>query len=286
MFERSASARLRAVSLRPACWGEQRKGCLFAQRAGTRHSGRLLWFLSWRRKKGTANPAATSPICASNCICGFTLRRVGVAPTAFRGAGHRLILPFASLGHKSAQTRPTGVMRTLPRPMGFATCEVFLLPRYASLSSTAAMGAKRASASLQSSDSVRLFERSSSRRLERSEFWTGPGRRAAQGMPARAAGRHEAFGPPSLVPFLAAQERNSQPSNEATPSLAEWICDFPLHRVDVEPTSFRRAGHRLMLRCAHKTEAQRRFRRRLISRSDVKRAARPKPNRLKPAPPG
>ena len=42
---------------------------------------------------------------------------------------------------------------------------------------------------LPQSDSVQLFERSSSRRLERSEFRTGPWRRAAQGMTGRVSGR-------------------------------------------------------------------------------------------------
>ena len=59
MFERSASARLRAVSSRPACRGEQRKACLAAQWAGTGYSGRLLWFLSWRRKHADSQVRST-----------------------------------------------------------------------------------------------------------------------------------------------------------------------------------------------------------------------------------
>ena len=169
------------------------------KRAGTKRPGRLLCFLSWRRKKGRANTATWRANVLVEELGRFPQYRAGVTPTACRGAGHRLIPRCAQ---KSAQTYPTGVARALrvrsasprqPILPRIATTRTIATavphPRYASLSSTAVMGAKRASASHQSSESVQLFERSSSRGLERSEFWTGPWRRAAQGMPGRASGQ-------------------------------------------------------------------------------------------------
>jgi len=55
------------------------------------------------------------------------------------------------------------------------------------------------------SNSAQLFERSE--RSERSEFWAGPGKRAAQGTPA--AGWGCASGPCSLLTFLHEQESES-----------------------------------------------------------------------------
>ena len=155
LFERSSSVSLSAVSSGPAHGGEQRKGCPTAQADGHEASGSpsLLPFLATQERKSQPCNVERKCLCRTATHSGlgrFQQHRECATPTACRGAGHRLIPRFAQ---KAAQTCPTGVTRTLrvrsasPRQLPLRSEHSALLPPrphipvYASLSSTAAMGA-------------------------------------------------------------------------------------------------------------------------------------------------